>query len=293
MIKTITATVLFGASAFAQTQGEQVDKLKAEIQTRLTLVNESLSQTVFISSEGFNESTVAGAPFSADETNTTTQMLFDGNRIVHSSTTKVYRDQQGRTRVERTLSNIGPLAASQPSVNITVNDPVANVRYTLDAESKTAHKFSTQNGGGSSEAAGLARMKLAEELSKAKVRAETSSYAFTSATVMQKAERNAKHEELGMSNIAGVPVKGTRSTIVIPAGAEGNDRDINIVDERWYSPDLKMNILTKHSDPRMGETVFQVNNLTRSNPDPSLFQVPADYQVKEGSQRTIKLDTKE
>jgi hypothetical protein len=65
----------------------------------------------------------------------------------------------------------------------------------------------------------------------------------------------------------------------------GNDRDITITEERWYSPDLKMNIMTKHSDPRMGETVFQVNNLTRTNPDPSLFQVPSDYQVKDGPAR--------
>jgi hypothetical protein len=56
-----------------------------------------------------------------------------------------------------------------------------------------------------------------------------------------------------------------------------------------------MNIMTKRSDPRMGETVFQVNNLTRGNPDPSLFQVPSDYQVKEGGGRggDVKIFTKE
>jgi hypothetical protein len=281
MIKTISASILFTASVFAQPQPEMEDKVKMELQTNRVFV---------YSSEGISEASVAGAPYSADETNTTTQMLFDGNRIVNTSTTKVYRDQQGRTRVERTLSNIGPLAAGQPVVNISINDPVAGLRYSLDPESKTAFKMSTPSGGGSSEEA-MRKLKLAAE-EKAKVRTEggASSMAFTTGpntvtVTSQRVERNAKREDLGTSNMAGVPVKGTRSTIVIPAGTVGNDRDINIVDERWYSPDLKMNIMTKHSDPRMGETVFQVNNLTRSNPDPSLFQVPADYQMKDGPQK--------
>ncbi len=108
---------------------------------------------------------------------------------------------------------------------------------------------------------------------------------FTSSNGSVSFKTNAKREDLGASNMASVPVTGSRTTTVIPAGKMGNDRDINIVEERWYSPDLKMNIMTKRTDPRMGETVFQVNNLTRANPDASLFQVPGDYQVKEGGGR--------
>jgi len=59
----------------------------------------------------------------------------------------------------------------------------------------------------------------------------------------------------------------------------GNDRPINIVDERWYSPDLKMTIMTKHIDPRSGETDFTLKNINRSSPPPTLFEVPTDYTV--------------
>ncbi len=56
-------------------------------------------------------------------------------------------------------------------------------------------------------------------------------------------------------NLEGVMAEGTRTTTVIPAGQIGNDRDLQIVSERWYSPDLKEWVLTKNSDPRTGETV--------------------------------------
>jgi len=93
-----------------------------------------------------------------------------------------------------------------------------------------------------------------------------------------------KTEQLGTMSIEGVQAQGTRTTITIPAGEIGNDRPINIVDERWYSPDLQMTIMTKHSDPRMGETNFRLSNINRSSPPSYMFEVPADYTVKTGLQ---------
>jgi len=74
------------------------------------------------------------------------------------------------------------------------------------------------------------------------------------------------------------------STTTIPAGDIGNDRPINIVDERWYSPDLQMTVMTKHSDPRMGETTFALKNINRASPPLYLFEVPAGYTIKTGPQ---------
>jgi hypothetical protein len=75
--------------------------------------------------------------------------------------------------------------------------------------------------------------------------------------------------------------EGTRSTITIPAGEMGNELPILVVSERWYSPELKMVLMTKHSDPRMGETVYRLTRLQRAEPTHTLFEVPADYTVKE------------
>ncbi|HWP52495.1 MAG TPA: hypothetical protein VN476_00095, partial [Pyrinomonadaceae bacterium] len=85
----------------------------------------------------------------------------------------------------------------------------------------------------------------------------------------------------GTQTIEGVPATGSRVTITIPAGQIGNERPIEIVDERWFSKDLQAFVMTKHSDPRSGETVYRLTDISRTEPDRSLFQVPADYEVKE------------
>jgi len=88
-------------------------------------------------------------------------------------------------------------------------------------------------------------------------------------------------ESLGAQTIEGVAAEGTRVTFTIPAGKIGNERPIVTVNERWYSPELQTVVLSKNSDPRMGETTYRLNNIYRGEPDPSLFQVPADYTVNE------------
>jgi hypothetical protein len=90
-------------------------------------------------------------------------------------------------------------------------------------------------------------------------------------------------ESLGAQSIEGVMAEGTRLTLTIPAGKIGNERPIVTVNERWYSQELQTVVLTKNSDPRMGETTYRLTNINRSEPDPSLFQVPADYTVDEGA----------
>src|SRR5437899_11055346 len=47
------------------------------------------------------ETTVKGAPYSADTIIESSQTLADGNHINHSTTGKVYRDGEGRTRREQ------------------------------------------------------------------------------------------------------------------------------------------------------------------------------------------------
>jgi hypothetical protein len=89
-------------------------------------------------------------------------------------------------------------------------------------------------------------------------------------------------EQLGKQTIEGVEAEGQRITVTIEAGKIGNDRPIVTVNERWYSPELQTVIFSKNSDPRIGETIYKLINIDRSEPDPSLFQVPADYTVEEG-----------
>jgi hypothetical protein len=88
-------------------------------------------------------------------------------------------------------------------------------------------------------------------------------------------------EQLGTKVVEGVQAEGTRTTLTIPAGQIGNDKPIQIVDEVWRSPELQLIVHSEHSDPRMGNTVYSLQNISRSDPSPALFQVPADYTVKD------------
>ncbi len=87
---------------------------------------------------------------------------------------------------------------------------------------------------------------------------------------------------LGTQTINGISAQGTQYTRTIPAGEIGNQNPIVIVTESWYSPDLQTVIMIKRTDPRMGETVFQMTNIQRAEPAATLFQVPAGYTVEQG-----------
>jgi membrane-associated protease RseP (regulator of RpoE activity) len=94
-----------------------------------------------------------------------------------------------------------------------------------------------------------------------------------------RSELEGQTESLGHQTIQGVDTEGTRITSTIAAGAIGNDRPIQIVTERWYSSDLHMNVKMMHSDPRSGQETYQLTGISRAEPAPYLFQVPAGYQV--------------
>lgn len=245
--------------------------------------------------------TITGAPYSADEKTQTTQTLPDGNRIITSATSKVYRDGQGRTRVEHNADG-----SSQAPKSIMIHDPVAGTSYVLQSDSHTASKMVQRMSGESASPspARAARMDELKRMAEQRLVAVNTGVAadrgFAAGSVtavrtspMAQAEQNAKVEDLGSQNMEGLAVTGTRHTITIPANAIGNEREINIVDERWYSPELQMTVMSRHNDPRVGETVFTVTNVNRANPDSSLFTVPADYQTTEQGNKAFYFRTQD
>ena len=90
-------------------------------------------------------------------------------------------------------------------------------------------------------------------------------------------------QDLGVRTIEGVRAQGTRTTTTIPAGAIGNVRPIEIVSERWFSPELQMPVLITRRDPRNGETTYRLTNILRGEQPDGLFTVPAGYEVKDGN----------
>ena len=91
-------------------------------------------------------------------------------------------------------------------------------------------------------------------------------------------ELEARTEDLGEQVLQGLRASGTRVTRTIPAGAIGNERPIEIVSERWHSAELAVDVLRRNSDPRTGETVYELVNIDRSAPPADSFTVPSGYE---------------
>src|SRR4051812_1983834 len=75
-----------------------------------------------------------GAPYSGEAVTESLQSLADGNRIVTKSTTRIYRDADGRVRREQ----LNPGGTDVVSISIT--DPVAGTSYVLDPVSHVAYQ---------------------------------------------------------------------------------------------------------------------------------------------------------
>jgi len=229
------------------------------------------TEAKFISFEmSMNGKPVTGAPYAADAVTETTQTLSDGNHITRKTTNKTYRDSQGRTRREQSFQAIGPWSTNgDTSVMVQINDPVAGVNYSLNSGAKEATKIEMMPPPTHAQMEADARK---YNMAKAKAAGAHMSTFTTKVSP-------AKEESLGPQMINGVQADGTRNTITIPAGQIGNDLPIDIVDERWYSTELQTLVKSVHSDPRMGSTTYQLTNINRAEPSPSLFEVPADYKV--------------
>jgi len=258
----------------------QVSKMAAELQVRSKIAVEGRI--------------TPGAPYSAEAVNESTQVLADGNRIVQKSVTRVYRDDEGRTRRED-VTETGEV------VNVSIVDPVAHVSYLLDPKTRTAYRgammiarTATFNGQPAAVLTDDDRKKI--ELAKVEAAGKETRMRVApplpppppppgyKGDLMGEAAQTSK-EDLGRQTVEGVAATGTRTTWTVPAGAIGNLQPIKIVSEQWFSPDLQLLVLTKHSDPRTGENVYKLQNIVRAEPDRSLFTLPPDYTLKESGIR--------
>jgi len=221
---------------------------------------------------------VKGIPFSADVVRERTQVLADGNRIHRETHGATFRDAEGRTRNEDEMDLGG---AVETRMRITINDPVAGIVTTMFPETKTAviNHFhvagtaGTVNGGGVGVAGGKSPTELLEDLKK--LRAEQG------VNAARTRREEATTEQLGKKEIEGFTASGTRHIRTIDAGAIGNDRPITSTIETWFSDDLKMTILSVNDDPQSGQRTMRLTNIRLGDPDPQLFQIPADYTVKD------------
>src|SRR6476661_7112458 len=218
--------------------------------------------------ENFDMTPVKGAPFCATITTEHTQPFADGNRIHTVENSSLCRDSEGRTRREAGLNLLGAAPEKSGTKLITIVDPAAGVRYVLDTNTKTARKMPLPN---------PLTMVSDKDLHHAgPVIKEDRVMIFHGSghpegdvnfgnvfinTEVGPGGPKGNSENLGDQTFDGIHATGTRMTTTIPAGKMGNEQAILVTSERWYSPELKAAIMTKHNDPWAGEMKTQFTNV--------------------------------
>ena len=194
---------------------------------------------------------VQGAPFAALGVKETTQLLSDGTRRVRRASVRLYRDSAGRTRNEWGRPFAGQAAAFAPAM-------------IYDAPTGTAY------------------MLVPSERSVIKLYAPTETGARQVKVVTpQSPPDNIRQvvgdrvEPLGTQMIEGISAEGVRVTSAIQV----DGRTDKVVYESWYSQELRRNVLIKCTDPRFGEAVYRLTEISRTEPAQTLFAVPADYRI--------------
>ena len=241
---------------------------------------------------------VTGAPYSAEAVTDVVQTLSDGNRIVRQNKAQISRDSQGRTRREEGFAMFGPLV-NGPNTNevrnVQISDPTNGSMVMLDLQTRTAHRLPglPRSCCGTRLPASPAMPRQSQSFEQASNSRNLKSpcpppppprrqggvmFNRMEAMVAMRAEKPAV-ESLGTQFMEGIAVEGTRTTMTIPAGQIGNEQPISVVSERWYSPDLKVLVMSRQSDPRFGETTYRLTNITRAEPSPELFEIPADFTI--------------
>ncbi|HXS98701.1 MAG TPA: hypothetical protein VN736_29090 [Candidatus Limnocylindrales bacterium] len=207
---------------------------------------------------------VLSRPLSADEVRTTVQTLSDGSHINKSETDHFFRDAQGRMRTETETGAV-------------IFDPVAGVSYDVTNRNKTYAKRSITAGATVTIAAAAHYSSVDSASVTGNTTINTSGWHKVTGS---DAGKGVTEEDLGTQNVNGFQAHGSRITMTIPVGAQGNDHDLKIVNERWVSDDLKLLVKSSNSDPRFGVTTYELTNIVPGPPNPSLFQPPTDYTME-------------
>lgn len=250
---------------------------------------------------------VTDAPYTAEAVTEVSQTLGDGNRIERRTTMTLARSSSGATRREQQGFALGPFVSQNAQPIVTITDPKSGMVTTLNYEQKVAFRMKP----GWVTMSGTARDKVmygspALASRGAVIRAERPDaptqrrplppppplppdgglfeepvIAFEPFGAAKISGGDARTEPLEPRTIEGLRAEGTRTTMTIPAGAIGNVLPIEVVSERWYSPELQIVLMTRRSDPRLGETVYRLTGIVRGEPSPDLFRIPPDFRIEE------------
>src|SRR5579863_1317353 len=232
---------------------------------------------------------IPGKPYSAETVQERSQTLADGTHINQTTQSRGYRDSQGRTRSEGLPALL--LEGGHAIPFVTINDPVAGVRYVLDMQRQVARRYPMPAQHENRPQVEAAQTESTDQTPPARpkrVPTQTTTVQASTEPADETPRRRISHVSLGKQTIEGIEAVGLQTTITIPAGAEGNDRAIEVVCENWDSPEMTLMMISKCADPLHGDHTTRIVSIDRSEPDPSLFQVPPGFTIEDQETRVVK-----
>jgi hypothetical protein len=189
-----------------------------------------------------------GRPFSARDCVKRTRNREDGSPYTTYLFATVARDSQGRIyREQRSLVSTNTYREAK-LIGIVILDPVAHTRTTCSV--KKRHCL-------------ISDYHASASFQPPPVGSTDTGYLI--------------RESLGADVIDGVKVVGTRETTSVDPAVNGGSRSVVSTREFWYSPDLQINLSVTRRDPKAGTQAIYVEDLSRSEPDPAMFQIPEGF----------------
>jgi hypothetical protein len=216
------------------------------------------------SGQSFFMTPIPNAPFSGVINIERTIVRKDGSAMQLKATREVARDTRGRIHNE--VRALVPVSSTDPPELLFIHlyDPQTRISTEIDVRKRTFWTR-TMNHPPST---------------------EPPTIRFAAPDGNAPPNEFTRQEDLGIHEIAGVPAHGIQETQTVPD--ENDGEEVVITDEYWYSQDLRINLMIRHSDPRKGTTTMTVAQITRTEPDPSFFAVPEGYTHSGAQAATAK-----
>lgn len=225
----------------------------------LTAVSCAFMLAVAISSErasaqGFFLTPIPNSPFSGVVNIERTIIRKDGSAVRVKSTHDVARDSRGRIHNE--LRALVPVSSTDRAELLRINlyDPQTRISTEIDVRQRTFRTVTLNHPPAT----------------------EPPSIRFAAPDGNAPPNEFTQQEDLGIRDIEAVSAHGIRETQTVTDDNSG--KQVVITDEYWYSEDLRVNLMIKHNDPRQGTTTMTVAQVSRTEPDPALFEVPEGYK---------------
>lgn len=187
---------------------------------------------------------IAGVPFSGTVVIESRRLVADGTVEIRHSVTSIARDSSGRIRNERHMLVPESFHGTPPLVSVHIFDPATRLSNIWNPATLVCRQQTVP----------LPRQDV-------------------------DFHNGSKTEDLGYTTLNGFQAKGTRVTRTVPAKYSGTGKQVEITDEIWYSEELHMNQLERHTDVRGGVQTVAISTIKRAQPAAELFEVPTGYKV--------------